>query len=652
MLFERLLVQNLGVFRGEHALDLVPADPQKPIVLVGALNGSGKTTVIEALQLALYGKRAGYGWRGATAYAQYLEQVRNRNAKTTEPTVAEVTLRLADGRKLRVRRQWSFLKETPREFVSVFVNDAEAPDLMLSDGWDDEVERLLPVRLSELFFFDGERIEKLADPAKSGEVLRTAIASLMGLDIVDHLVADLEILRGRLRQKLLPESEQARYWSIDSECRVLRQELEDVRQHRAQLTARLDHARTALLDTQKKLQSQGGDRFKQRERLTEEKAKVAAALGSTQQRQREIAAGCAPLALVQQSLGRLRLHAEEMSAAGGAEAAQAVRVRLNRLLQWLEEKKYTAKVRKEIREYVAGELRELAELDRGEAQFNWTDVRAQLSVVLDHRLPSALKLARESMLDEETLAEQVLGLEERLLRMPELEQLAMAFHEAGVAEEEIRGIQQQDELLAQQEQECVRRLAEVDRDREALLQLVLKSGDSARAADYCQRSITTLTSFRLNLVEQRRKQLEHLILEAFQVLARKADLVGGLNIDPDTMVVGLRTTDGQAVAAQQLSAGERQLLAIAILWGLARASGRPVPVVIDTPLGRLDGEHRRALVERYFPDASHQVILLSTDQEVDADFSRMLDDSVAHRYLIDYSAAQKSSSFAPGYFPG
>lgn len=652
MLFERLLVQNLGVFRGEHALDLVPADPQKPIVLVGALNGSGKTTVIEALQLALYGKRAGYGWRGAAAYAQYLEQVRNRNSKTTEPTVAEVTLRLADGRKLRVRRQWSFLKETPREFVSVFVNDAVAPDLMLSDGWDDEVERLLPVRLSELFFFDGERIEKLADPAKSGEVLRTAIASLMGLDVVDHLVADLEILRGRLRQKLLPESEQARYWSIDTECRVLRQELEDARQHRAQLTTRLDHARTALLDTQKKLQSQGGDRFKQRERLSEEKANVAGALAATQQRQREIAAGCAPLALVQQSLCRLRSHAEEMSAAGGAEAVQAVRLRLNRLLQWLEEKKYTAKVRKEIREYVAGELRELAELDRGGAQFHWTDVRAQLSAVLDHRLPSALTSARESTLDEGTLAEQLLGLEERLLRMPELEQLAMAFREAGVAEEEIRGIQQQDELLAQQERECVRRLADLDRDREALLQLVLKSGDSARAADYCQRSITTLMSFRLNLVEQRRKQLEHLILEAFQILARKADLVGGLNIDPDTMVVGLRTTDGQAVAAQQLSAGERQLLAIAILWGLARASGRPVPVVIDTPLGRLDGEHRRALVERYFPDASHQVILLSTDQEVDADFSRMLDDSVAHRYLIDYSAAQKSSSFAPGYFPG
>jgi DNA sulfur modification protein DndD len=157
-------------------------------------------------------------------------------------------------------------------------------------------------------------------------------------------------------------------------------------------------------------------------------------------------------------------------------------------------------------------------------------------------------------------------------------------------------------------------------------------------------------SFRVILVERRRTQLQELILEAFQVLARKADLVTGLTIDPETMVVRLQTSDGQVVAAQQLSAGERQLLAIAILWGLARASGQPVPVVIDTPLGRLDGVHRRALVERYFPDASHQVILLSTDKEVDADFSEMLGDSVAYRYLIGYNATKKSSSFSRGYF--
>ena len=54
-----------------------------------------------------------------------------------------------------------------------------------------------------------------------------------------------------------------------------------------------------------------------------------------------------------------------------------------------------------------------------------------------------------------------------------------------------------------------------------------------------------------------------------------------------------------------------------MLWALGRTSGRPLPVIIDTPLARLDSDHRRLLVENYFPQASHQVILLSTDTEVD-----------------------------------
>jgi DNA sulfur modification protein DndD len=65
-----------------------------------------------------------------------------------------------------------------------------------------------------------------------------------------------------------------------------------------------------------------------------------------------------------------------------------------------------------------------------------------------------------------------------------------------------------------------------------------------------------------------------------------------------------------------LSAGEKQLFAIAFIYALAQLSGSRMPLVIDTPLGRLDKEHRRRFVAGFLPTASHQVILLSTDTEI------------------------------------
>lgn len=93
---------------------------------------------------------------------------------------------------------------------------------------------------------------------------------------------------------------------------------------------------------------------------------------------------------------------------------------------------------------------------------------------------------------------------------------------------------------------------------------------------------------------------------------------------------------GQALAKQRLSEGEKQIFAIAVLWGLARASARPLPAVIDTPMARLDATHRQHLVERYFPHASHQVILFSTDTEVDRHYYQELQPHIARAYHLNY----------------
>ena len=140
------------------------------------------------------------------------------------------------------------------------------------------------------------------------------------------------------------------------------------------------------------------------------------------------------------------------------------------------------------------------------------------------------------------------------------------------------------------------------------------------------------------------------MLDSFRQLVRKPTLVTALRIDPQTFTLELRGGDGRILTSERLSAGERQLLAIAMLWGLARASGRPLPMVIDTPLGRLDAEQRSRLVSRYFPHASHQVMLLSTDEEITREHYRALRPAIGRSYRLRYDETERRTIVEPGYF--
>ena len=68
-------------------------------------------------------------------------------------------------------------------------------------------------------------------------------------------------------------------------------------------------------------------------------------------------------------------------------------------------------------------------------------------------------------------------------------------------------------------------------------------------------------------------------------------------------------------------------------------------------MARLDSEHRAHLVERYFPHASHQVIILSTDAEIDATAYESIRPHVSHAFHLDYDEVKRSTNAESGYFP-
>ena len=157
---------------------------------------------------------------------------------------------------------------------------------------------------------------------------------------------------------------------------------------------------------------------------------------------------------------------------------------------------------------------------------------------------------------------------------------------------------------------------------------------------------TTLQLFKERLTLKKLNKLEGEVTECFRYLLHKSDLVHRVAIDTHNFSLSLYDPQGETVPKHRLSAGEKQLLSIAFLWGLARVSGRNLPIAIDTPLGRLDSSHRNNLVERYFPTASHQVILLSTDTEIRQNELQQLTepDAIAHQYLLQYNPDERQTT--------
>ncbi|MEH7470071.1 DNA sulfur modification protein DndD, partial [Priestia megaterium] len=108
--------------------------------------------------------------------------------------------------------------------------------------------------------------------------------------------------------------------------------------------------------------------------------------------------------------------------------------------------------------------------------------------------------------------------------------------------------------------------------------------------------------------------------------------------------------NGHEIKKSGLSAGEKEVFALSILWGLAQSSQLKLPIIIDTPLSRLDSTHRDNIVRNYFPNAGEQVIILSTDTEVDNNYYRGLHEHLSGAVNLVFDQKQELTHLKSGYF--
>lgn len=108
MIIKKLTLRNFGVYAGENTFLF---EGQKPIVLVGGMNGRGKTTFLEAVLLALYGSNSfAYSESDQKTYTQYLRSYVNRS-ESNKTCGVELEFEINNGVKENyiVKREWNAL---------------------------------------------------------------------------------------------------------------------------------------------------------------------------------------------------------------------------------------------------------------------------------------------------------------------------------------------------------------------------------------------------------------------------------------------------------------------------------------------------------------------------------------------------------------
>ena len=306
MILEQITISNFGIYKGEHTVELKPED-SKPIVLFGAFNGSGKTTFLEALQLVLYGKSAKTAGRGLMGYEDYLEALINRDTPKSQGAGLSLIFSSRQNGKqeqIKVTRTWFKSGSRIKENCEVLRNGEF--DQVASERWNEFVEEFMPSQISELFFFDGEKIEGLADPARSSSILRSGIYSLLGVNAIENLIKSLMQVEKKKTLEGTKDEDKNQLIKEETVAADLARRREQIISDLAKLQNAIDKNLRSIDTIEAQLKVSGADLLLDRHNLQDSQAVLKEKNSGLKKELVDISGGLAPLLLVESLVAELR----------------------------------------------------------------------------------------------------------------------------------------------------------------------------------------------------------------------------------------------------------------------------------------------------------------------------------------------------------
>ena len=667
MILHKLTLNNFGLFRGRQTINLTP-NSKKPIILIGGMNGAGKTTLLDAVRFCLYGKRALGNRVSLSEYHDYLSEIIHRSPTVNSPIDhASVSLEFEyarDGEKkgYTVKRLWKRKRgrETVKEVLTVYENDRLNTEFE-KEHWQDYINELIPIGVSQFFFFDGENVRKLIDDSGHDAFLRESIKALFGLNLVERLQSDLHIYLNRLVKRDSPESVREEIDRVELEIEHLRSSLADIEVESENTTTQIKGLENKIEQQEHRLAIEGGNYAQQRGNLQRQQEQLQTDIENLENKIRVQCEELFPFALVPENLERLKAQLlKELQLDEWKAKNRALKAHKDLLLEHLPSEEFWAdisleptqisKIQNKVASLLTKQLEYPKELrgfkkirERSPSEYNcvleWIDACLNKVPQEFREVNGALQIARSELKKVENALQKVPP--EDVLK-PIIEGLSKLNKTLG-----------QLQIQEQNANEMIRSLKDQIEKAEQRWEMLYRTQQQRQAHIKRPKQVedvqTVLAEYTGQLTQTKIVTLSDAIVEIFNQLSHKPDRVKRVEIDPQTFAVTLYDTYNRSISKDELSAGEQQIYTTALLWGLARTSGKLLPMILDTPLGRLDSSHRQLLIEHYFPYVSHQVILLSTDTEIVGHLLSLLKPHISHTFHLAYQQTGHTT-IEKGYF--
>ena len=657
----KVTLKNYGVYRDKVEFDLTTT-PEKPVILIGGTNGAGKTTLFESILIGFYGQSYFDKKTTRKEYEKFLGNKVHRylgTATAADSTSIVVNFKFYHNGMVddyTVDRTWYDNDGRLTEELKIKKNNKRL-DSVEESQWQSFIEELIPKGIAKLFFFDGEKIVKMTEDENEEIEIKSSFDSLLGLDIVEQLHSDLRIHVMR-NMKDDSKSINAQYDGFLEEKKGIVDDLERLERNIHEKTNKQFDLTPEIDEIEAKISKIGGGFASKREDLRIDQSSLQGTKTVLENELKSLLSGAMPFSLIPKQIKSMKTQIDKDSEITKKQFEKEILdSKLEKILAVLDQKTLWKGIPNEskLKDSLNSKITKIFDSKKTLKEdatnlFNFSPLESMNILNLFDNLTSNVSKLEKSSNEFDKISDKLNQIETALSNAPNDDEIAPLISklktlngEQSMLMNEIdhleRKVTTQNTYLKMINSKIRNIVADQYKDKNAGIQATL--------ATKVQK---VLDEYVLKLKEKKLQLLEVYLLEELQRLLHKENLITKVTIDKESFEITLYDKDENAIPKDLLSKGEQQMFATGVLLALAKTSGKPLPFMIDTPLARLDVSHRDNMIEKFFPYASHQVVIFSTDSEISEQYYQQLLPNLSRSYAMEYLPGEGKTKQHLGYF--